>query len=539
MHAVAFVVHVHPSMCTSSPMTGTGKTSADAAEPADGDQPRLRPSKSSSSISSESSNASSSSCSTSFSERDSEWYLDVVLGFAEPPVSAAAFRPYRFPSKLGGRPVWLYFGHSRPHALRCGVCGGVLAFLLQLYAPINGLDQAFHRVIYLFVCRSRGCAGGVGAARVLVAQLPRENPFYPYDPLDNDEAEKATLGVPPGMEQEPGCELCSFAGSSRCGKCSSARYCSRDCQKIDWRLAHRDSCRLASNTPATDGASVATEQALNEAGEKLAETAPRSAVVDEAAVEKKRLSWLFKEYEIVNDSCPTPGGGSECGSDGESSDGEGDTSGNGARSKTTPSLQDASKEELPSSLFKQGRRGENRNEDSTFRRFSDMMRDAPSQIVRYWRGGRVLWCARDGRPTGRATGATGATGEEKRPGANLNHPSTASCARCSGPLLFEAQVMSQVLYYIGVDGSSDSKRQLRSDSGGSSGLNFGTIALFTCAAGCGAGNDGTGHFRYSEEVAWVQCIDESSPSGKKGSKGRSENPCDVLKEGTAKGDLEE
>ena len=62
----------------------------------------------------------------------------------------------------GGRRGWARRG-----------CRALLAFLLQLCAPLPGRAHAFHRG--LFCCRAPpGCAG----LRVFRNQLPRKNDFY-------------------------------------------------------------------------------------------------------------------------------------------------------------------------------------------------------------------------------------------------------------------------------------------------------------------------------------------------------------------------
>ena len=84
--------------------------------------------------------------------------------------------------KAGGRPAWLEPRDvPPPAALRCGVCRSEMTFLLQAYAPLDGVDAAYHRVLYFWCCKNGIClrenAGGAGAVRVLRAQLPRTHAF--------------------------------------------------------------------------------------------------------------------------------------------------------------------------------------------------------------------------------------------------------------------------------------------------------------------------------------------------------------------------
>lgn len=85
----------------------------------------------------------------------------VELGFAE---SAPAWRlrSEQFPSKVGGRPAWLgAAGLPGPRALACALCSRPLSFLLQVYAPLPGRADAFHRGIFLFCCREPPCCAGL------------------------------------------------------------------------------------------------------------------------------------------------------------------------------------------------------------------------------------------------------------------------------------------------------------------------------------------------------------------------------------------
>lgn len=84
----------------------------------------------------------------------------VELGFAAAadPEDAWRLRSAYFPSKLGGRPAWLgEDGLPGPGALRCARCQQPRAFLLQLYAPLPGRHDTFHRSLFVFACRGAAC----------------------------------------------------------------------------------------------------------------------------------------------------------------------------------------------------------------------------------------------------------------------------------------------------------------------------------------------------------------------------------------------
>lgn len=95
------------------------------------------------------------------------------LGFVEA-APAWRLRSEQFPSKVGGRPAWLgEAGLPGPAELACALCGRPLAFVLQLYAPLPGRADAFHRGLFLFCCRAPPCCAGLrGERRGARGRLP-------------------------------------------------------------------------------------------------------------------------------------------------------------------------------------------------------------------------------------------------------------------------------------------------------------------------------------------------------------------------------
>ena len=167
---------------------------------------------------------------------------EVLLGFVDEPEAPQHLQPYYFPSKVGGKPAWLDPLHLPSAAeLCCPECGDPLAFLLQLYASLDDRDDAFHRALFVFVCRRGPClrAGAHGSIRALRAQLPRANPFYSFHPPQHAH-ERAAEGKMPlaGATQ---CAVCGLLGSSKCGRCHQAAYCSRLHQQLDW-ARHKPRC---------------------------------------------------------------------------------------------------------------------------------------------------------------------------------------------------------------------------------------------------------------------------------------------------------
>ncbi|XP_055282755.1 programmed cell death protein 2-like isoform X2 [Moschus berezovskii] len=167
------------------------------------------------------------------------------LGFVEAAPSWR-LRSEQFPSKVGGRPAWLSAaGLPGPPELACPLCGRPMAFLLQVYAPLSGRADAFHRCLFLFCCRTPPCCCGL---RVFRNQLPRRNDFYSYEPPSEDPpsetGESVYLQLKSGAQL---CRVCGCSGPKRCSRCHKAHYCSKEHQSLDWRLGHKQACAQTDN----------------------------------------------------------------------------------------------------------------------------------------------------------------------------------------------------------------------------------------------------------------------------------------------------
>ena len=212
---------------------------------------------------------------------------EVELGFVEKPEDPSLLKDPFFPSKVGGKPAWLDLrALPSPEKLACISCRKPSVFLLQIYAPLGHLNpQAFHRSVFIFMCRDPSCHQNVGrkAFKVFRLQLPNTNICESeknqgvtteetadnHDPEGQEEAsagaiqeEAATLPEtsaqacsilcdevklkpsPPVTPQvTPSlCVVCGCLGPKKCGKCKRANYCSREHQVHDWKAGHKLYC---------------------------------------------------------------------------------------------------------------------------------------------------------------------------------------------------------------------------------------------------------------------------------------------------------
>ena len=111
---------------------------------------------------------------------------------------------------------------------------------------------------------------------------------------------------------------------------------------------------------------------------------------------------------------------------------------------------------------------EEEKKDRAFIKFVRVTKRAPKQVIRYSRGGNPLWVS------------------DKDSAENVP-----SCELCSGPRIFEFQILPQLLV------------SLKMDSVNESSVDWGTLAVYTCKNSC----DATGP-AYKKEFLWRQNVQQ-------------------------------
>ncbi|XP_027577144.1 programmed cell death protein 2 isoform X1 [Pipra filicauda] len=369
----------------------------------------------------------------------------VELGFAAAaagPGGAWRLRSAYFPSKVGGRPAWLgEAGLPGPAALRCGRCQRPCAFLLQLYAPLPGRSDAFHRTLFVFACRGPACyrgSGPRGPFRVFRNQLPRRNDTYPEEPPP-EEPPPGPAPAPPGRLSGGAalCRVCGCPGPRCCGRCRRAAYCGPEHQALDWRRGHRRSC------------------GQHPAGDDSVDAIP------------EHNEFLFPEYEILiepeepefpDDSTIDPGDEQVAVETSKDPKEQEELEATGSAGETLQSLD----EETLEALAKR-----ETEEDKIFQMFKEKVAAEPEQIIRYCRGGEgPIWVSGENRP------------EEK---------DIPNCL-CGAKRIFEFQIMPQLLNYLQVDSLGES-------------IDWGTLVVYTCANNCGGAHEYLEEFIWKQDYS--------------------------------------
>eukprot|EP00249_Psilotum_nudum_P018347 c26760_g1_i1 orf=210-1457(+) len=381
----------------------------------------------------------------SSSDTDSDCEDPVVVGFVHKAEYSWALARQLFPSKAGGTPAWLDPIHLPDgNEIFCGICGHPLQFVLQVYAPIEGKEEAFHRMLFVFMCSNMAClqqhwchqksfsegsCDRLKSVRVFRCQLSRENEFYSNEPPHRNGHDLPSCR---------GVALCSWCGSWRggkvCGSCRQARYCSRSHQMEHWKAGHRTCCQhIQTNSPSSvcynDG--------------EIKHVDHHSVQHTDTGIVTAASNKLWPEFEIE--------------------DGEEGCSDLEIPVHDNAALMNGEKED---ELTKEFGGVELSKEQRQWAGFQACIASAPDQVLRYCRSpnANILWPRLDGR---------------------LELSDIRPCPLCNSPRIFEFQILPQLLYFFGVSNEADS-------------LDWATIAIFSCESSCSSSKS------YVEEFAWVQ-----------------------------------
>lgn len=151
--------------------------------------------------------------------------------------------------KVGGKPVWLDSVRiPSPGDLKCVCCNSPMIFLLQIYCPLDDVEEAFHRALYIFICKKKICVDN-GSVKCFRTQMSRRNDTYRYDP-------KAIAELPT-LQTPKLCNLCGCRAPSMCSKCKKVSYCCREHQSADWK-DHKHLCQVITDVTADSSTATTT-----------------------------------------------------------------------------------------------------------------------------------------------------------------------------------------------------------------------------------------------------------------------------------------
>ncbi|CAH0482382.1 unnamed protein product [Peronospora belbahrii] len=294
--------------------------------------------------------------------------------------------------QIGGRPSWLCpstLGLPSSTQLQCIECNESLSFLLQIYCPLDEIIDAFHRSLYVFVCRSPGCSRQ-GDGKAFRLQLPKDNVFYAGE---SGAKEMKAIGNKAEL-----CVLCGARATFRCSACHMAQYCSKSHQKDHWTAGgHKQSCAQCLETHSLVESDEARQKMMT-----------------------KGSKWVFARHDLEIDNEP----------DSREAANEYEARMISEYEKTKGQEEDntdldVTQQELNEAL------GHTKDQDEQYVRFLTRVAIAKNQVLRYccWENEAVLWVHSEGTHSG----------------------DVPPCERCGSERKFEFQVLPQLLNYLGVD----------------------------------------------------------------------------------------
>ena len=322
---------------------------------------------------------------------------NVTLGCIEKCEETWALESRYFPSKVGGRPAWLDLKNINVD-VSCTICSDPCLFLCQIYAPIDSQPSAYHRTIFVFVCKNPNCckSNSNNNFKVFRCQLPLVNDYYPPEEPTDDPDWSTDSKVEKFNDI---CHVCGCLGSYQCSKCKLIKYCSKSHQVFDWKTNHKNICNSVVTTTPTPENSNNT------------------------------FNLLFPEYEIIEEE------------EEEKCD---DSDENITESKTEEKKSYEERFNDLKQLLEEGNLQnasddllmdlDNGKEYKYLKHFKTKLKLVPDQVVRYARGGTPLWIS-----------------EPK-----YSNEDIPFCEECMGPRQFEFQILPTLLSYLDVDKLDDS-----------------------------------------------------------------------------------
>ncbi|KAJ2740533.1 hypothetical protein GGI20_005756 [Coemansia sp. BCRC 34301] len=349
--------------------------------------------------------------------------MPVTLGYAEP--LDEDFDKEHFPSKIGGKPRWL--DPTRPLSVdqvQCDECTSPMVLLMQLYAPEDEPAEAFHRMLYVFICRSGSChkASARRCMRVVRSQLPENSAIYTSQETDvagddDDEDSGILWSLAESVKPASTCAICGLSGSKTCSKCHGRFYCSRAHQVADWDAGHRVQCGHAHAHP---------------------------QIPTPASYACKLQRLLYPEHVIASEEEEGAGQVGADSDDDEASDNDGEDN-EGIRPEDM-ALVPVTEERVEDSEV---------DVDQAFLLFQRRIQKSPDQVIRYTRSSdssEPLFVSDTGKPKMRAD--------------------VPDCELCGAAREFEFQIMPQMLNYMSIDSADPTS------------VDWGTLLIYSCPRSC-------------------------------------------------------
>ncbi|XP_076637091.1 zinc finger protein RP-8 isoform X2 [Colletes latitarsis] len=258
-----------------------------------------------------------------------------------------------------------------------------------------------------------------GNLKVFRSQLPRVNEFYPSEPPIEENDWRSDISVNRWIKT---CHVCGILAPNHCSKCKHINYCCRSHQIYDWKCGHKECCGINESTTRNGSLLFPEYEIIIEAEDRKEDNDANISEEDEEEI---------KKYETMVEK------------------GEAGTFQN---------------EDVQNELLSLA----NQNEDETFLEFRLATDKYPDQILRYNRGGQILYISIENKVS-----------------------EIPKCSDCNGERQFEFQIMPQLLNFLNFENALKC-------------IDWGILAVFTCKTSC------VPKYGYSTEYIWKQDIVENN-----------------------------
>ena len=257
----------------------------------------------------------------------------------------------------------------------------------------------------------------------LRCQLPKKNPYYPEDvaSVSDDRYFDPDSTYSPLHYGIHLCSVCGIKATSKCAKCN-AYYCCRDHQVVAWKNGHKELCGNGDLPVSKLFTNVVypSVQFPHWEVDIFPEPEPTKAEIVSEAAEKERL----KKFSTLDTTMSSHDSDFQC------------------VEITDSDIRDAL--------------GGRLEDDPVHLHFNKVMERANTQVLRLsrWHNENILW----------ANGNT-----------MLSLDQVPACPLCKNPRKFEFQIMPQLIYLLGSEGSG--KKDYPE-------IDFGSLVVFTCCDSC-------------------------------------------------------
>ncbi|KAI5080001.1 hypothetical protein GOP47_0005480 [Adiantum capillus-veneris] len=385
---------------------------------------------------------------------------EVILGMPGPWAEDNIEPSDHYTTKVGGVPDWpMHTEEIDSEFLRCGVCGGDLGLVAQVYAPLKIRDvEIDERTLYIFGCPSSSCGIGPLSWRTLRVQ---GSPSSEHGRRNmSSSAEASTSSAQEVLRED----------MSEQGRESSSDH---QHHGDEWWEDDTWGPGVVGRIDAEQEAFLAMEEletALLEAG--YAAAVPLTSTLDSG-----------EEFTAVNEDLANESDGPDLPvlpcfyvySQHESHPSRGSRAVSALQ--ITERAETAERDELNrrEEMWEGEEYEHDRalSADRTYLKFKKRLDCYPEQCFRYCFKGKPLWASKDGVEPG-------------------------VCAQCGGPRVYEMQLMPPLLYYL-----QQACKDLPSTAYSPNDWEWLTLVVFTCGRSCTPCLSPDSGAPYGESKPWI------------------------------------